>query len=252
MMINKRFLCSFLLIAVIGFNVVSQNLTAVRVDANYPPYEMVVDGKLTGLHIDLVNEIARQLNLNITFESLPWARAINMVETGTADVITYIGKTAEREGFLYYNDGNVLSSSNYALMILKSRADDIKFTGNLRSVAEYNIGVLRGYSYGDNFDKADFLQKSPVNDTEQLMNMLKASRIDIAMIDEPEYFQQINTGNWNDFVLLYPVVTSRLYYIGFSKASNLEPLSNKFAEALAKFKETSEYQDILKKYGLNN
>ncbi len=38
----------------------AEELLVVRINANYAPYEMVVDGKLTGLHIDLMFSVAKR------------------------------------------------------------------------------------------------------------------------------------------------------------------------------------------------
>ncbi len=249
MNIKKCFL--FILFIVIGSRLFGEELLAVRIDANYPPYEMVVDDELTGFHIDLVMEVAKQMNIDLKFRSVPWQRAINMVKDGDADVITYIGKTSEREEFLFYHTNNILSSSNYAFVILSSRSDEIKFTGDLNLLTKYKIGVQRGYSYGTEFDDADFLNKVDVSGVLQLTTMLRASRIDLAVIDEPEFFMQQNSGNWSYLKLIYPVITRNEFYIGFSKAKGHEQLSNKFADTMSAFKKTSAYQALLAKYKLN-
>lgn len=54
---------------------------------------MVVDGVLTGFHIELVQEAARYIDLDVRFESLPWNRDIEMLKKGDADAITYMAKT---------------------------------------------------------------------------------------------------------------------------------------------------------------
>ncbi len=78
-------------------------------DGFYPPYDMVIDNTLTGFHIDLINAVADQLQITITFETYPWKRAVEMLKNGKVDAVTYMSKTAEREQFGYFFDGNVLS-----------------------------------------------------------------------------------------------------------------------------------------------
>ncbi len=234
--------CSFL---------TAEEYIVVRVNANYAPFEMVVGGELTGLHIDLVYTIAQRLNIEVNFRSVPWKRAIRMVETGEAAAITYIGRTPERERFAYFNDGNILSSSSYAFVILKSRADEIQYNGDLQRLQNYTIGVQHGYSYGTVFDQADYLKKHTVRKAFQMALMLKNRRLDLGIIDEPEFLQKQHTLDWKDLVLLRPVLVKRDFYIAFSKAKKLQNLTKHFGKELKSFKQTQEYLELLAKYKLN-
>ncbi len=197
-----------------------QRLLIVRVDANYPPYEMVVDGKLTGLHIDLVYAVAKQLDTKVKFKSVPWNRAIKMVKNGNADAITYIGKTPEREGFISYNDGNILSSSAYGFITLKSKEGKIKYNGDIKSMRKYKIGVQRGYSYGTDFDNAKYLKRHAVDKVNQMLNLLSKGRIDLAVVDEPEYLQNRNSEKWNKITFLKQSIQIYNLYIIMSASRN--------------------------------
>ncbi len=232
-------------------DLMAEELLIVRVNANYIPYEMVFDGKLTGLHVDLVNATARRLGIKVRFKSLPWKRAIQMIKTGNADAITYIGKTPEREKFVCYDDGNILSSSAYGFICLKNRASSIKYNGDLISVFEYKIGVQRGYSYGPAFDKTRYLNTLVVDKVDQFLALLLNGRVDLAVIDEPEYLQNRSVGQWQKITFLKPDIIKQNFYIGFSRVKKLERLTVKFAKELTAFKRTKEYQTILTKYRLN-
>ncbi len=251
----KTVLMIITFVIVYGFNIPSlmaEEIFVVRIDENYPPYEMVIDGELTGLHIDLMYATASRLGIKVKINSLPWKRAIMMVETGSADAITYIGKTPEREGFIHYNDGNILSSSAYGFVILKDRAAEIRYNGDLQSLSTYTIGVQHGYSYGTYFDGAKYLNRQTVKKVEQLVQLLLIGRIDLAVIDEPEYLQNRKKENWSKLTFLKPEIIKQNFYVGFSRVKKLGKLSNKFAKELSAFKQTKEYQRILTKYQLND
>ncbi len=251
---KSAILLIFTFVTALSFNVSSlmaEELLIARVDANYAPYEMTIDGKLTGLHIDLVYAVAKRLAIDIKFKSLPWKNAINRVEKGSADAITYIGKTPEREKFLYYNDDNILSSSAYGFIILKNRAGEISYSGDFQDLKDFKIGIQAGYSYGAQFDEADYLKKREVKMADQILKMLVSKRIDLAVIDEPEYLQNRNNEKWSEVTFLKPDIIKRDFYIGFSKAKKLQEITNMFAKEMAAFKQTDEYQNILTKYKLN-
>ncbi len=243
---------AFIMIFCLNTSLIAEGLIIVRVDANYAPYEMVSNGKLTGLHIDLVNTAANRLGIKIIYKSVPWKRAQKMVKTGDADAITYIGYTPAREKFLYFNDGNVLSSSNYGFIILKKRVGEISYNGDLRELKSYRIGVQRGYSYGYNFDKAKFLKLHTVKTVIQLVKLLEIGRVDLAVVDEPEYLLNRHKDNWSKISFLKPVITKQNFYIAFSKAKKLKMLTDQFAKKLNDLKQTKEYKRILTKYRLND
>ena len=62
---------------------------------------MVVDGKLTGFHIELIEAVAKQTDIDVRFESVPWKRAQQMIKNGQGDAISYISKNNERSIIQY-------------------------------------------------------------------------------------------------------------------------------------------------------
>ncbi len=239
------------LLALNNSPVIAEELTFVRIDANYPPYEMVVDGKVTGFHIEQVKNVSKRLNHTVKFLSVPWKRAIDMVKTGKADAITYVGKTPEREQYIFYDQRNVLSSSSYGFMILKNRSGELTYNGDLSKLRANKIGILSGYSYGTAFDKADYLKKHAVKNAETLEKLLAVKRIDYAVMDEPKFKQMQNKGKWTNITFLKPVLLTNDFYIAFSKEKGRKKLTMDFANEFEKFRKTKEYNKILIKYGLN-
>ncbi len=60
-----------------------EKLIIVRGVGNYPPLEMVINGRLTGLHIEMIRHIAYQLNIEVEFISLPWGRQSRVSRKGS-------------------------------------------------------------------------------------------------------------------------------------------------------------------------
>ena len=91
---KRSLFVSISILIMVGFSSIAtaQTLKIVRGNGTYPPNEMIVDNQLTGLHIDLVKEVAVSLGYQVNFESVPWKRALSLIEKGTADAITYISK----------------------------------------------------------------------------------------------------------------------------------------------------------------
>ena len=235
-------------------------LTVVRGNGNYPPYEMAVsenevivsDSEVTGIHIDLVSAIAKQLKLKIKILSVPWKRAIHMMKSGNADAILFIGKNEEREEWAWFIDGNVLSKTQNGFFELKPKKRKFLYNGNLKQLEGLTIGTILGYSYGREFDRTTYFKKDDgAKDESALLRKLVYQRFDLGFADinviqyltkKQDYAGKIE--------ILEPSRPGYSAYIAFSKTRKRKELAKRFAEALVPFKKTQDYDNILNKYGI--
>jgi len=254
MLLSKMFCCCMLLPGM-GWSVEDfsgKELHVVRGNGEYPPHEMTVDGKLVGIHIDLVTAVAKELKLKLSIESYPWARAVQRIKQGRSDAITFLGKNSKREAFTYYFEGNITSYTKMVLFIAKDREKEIRYTGDLHALKPYVIAIQRGYSYGEQFDNANYLTKDAFETKLQIAQLLLHKRIDIGIVNLSELKYGLkNAGVLDKLVILQPPVTRSPVYIGFSKAKAPEALAKQFSHTMAAFKKKPAYQNILKKYGLD-
>lgn len=221
-------------------------------DGFYPPCDMIINNTLTGFHIDLVNAVAQKLNINVTFTTYPWKRAVAMLKNGGLDAVTYMTRTEERERFGYFLEGNVLSITQFGFFLLKERAGEIAFSGDLKQLQPYTIGTIRGYSYGQAFDDATYLHKDDGASTEkEQLKKLFGKRFDIGIgvVSRIRYIAD-QMGRGDQLVFLSPYLEKIPCYIVFSKKKNLEQLAKQFAEAMVLFKKTDSYHYLEKKYGM--
>ena len=126
--------CLGLAILLHTLTVTAEEMIVVRGDEDYPPMEMVVNGMLTGFHVDIVNEVSKAMGVTVQWKSVPWKRALSMIEKGKADGITYISRNTKREKFAIFLDGNVLSSSTVIFLSLKRIKTSIYSTATSRSL----------------------------------------------------------------------------------------------------------------------
>ncbi len=250
-------LCLILMICLAQTGVAKETpeeLLIVRPDGSWPPHEMFVGGELTGFHIELIQKVADDIPLKVTFESLPWNRAIEMIKKGDADAITYMGKTSEREAFGYFYEGNVLSKATVGFFIEKKYIDDIHFSGELSSLMPYSIGTVLGFSYQERFDEMTSLNKVSIAENEgNLLKMLLAGRMDMAIghVGDIGYHAK-RIGVEDEVVFLKPYLTEgREHYLVFGKAKSHGALAKTFSDAMKAFKSTPEYLGLQQKYGLD-
>ena len=75
-----------------------------RVVTDYwPPFRMAGrDGRVEGLDIDLLEELQRRTGVQFEVRRQPWARALEDMRRGQADLMTGLVRTAEREQYIDY------------------------------------------------------------------------------------------------------------------------------------------------------
>ncbi|WP_375751105.1 substrate-binding periplasmic protein [Vibrio sp. HN007] len=226
-------------------------LNIVRGNKTYPPFEIYNPGQpLTGFHIELVTAVAEKLGVKVSFDSVPWRRAVYMISTGQADAITYFGKTAEREHFAIFEPGNRISYSANAFFVRKDESESIKYDGNFNQLNGYTIGKVLGYSYGSKFDSYPWISVSDTaKDENRLLDMLLANHIDIGIgnKDRVAYFASLS-GIRQKIEFLTPTSDPIAQYIAFSKASPNHKWAKPFAEAMLEFTQSKEYERLLDKY----
>ena len=226
----------------------ASELVILRGDEDYPPDEMHINGELTGFHIELIKNAASLISLPIRFESIPWKRAVQMLENGKGDALTYVSKNADRERYALFLNDNILSESHYHLVINSHRKNEIQYDGNIKGLIQYTIGVQRGYVYSEEINQSTFDNKIIFNTVDQMISLLSANRVDFAILTMAEYQAQKDTNNFKNITILSPELTSSASYIAFSKAKNTHKTAELFAKAMKDYKASEEYLALRLKY----
>jgi len=192
--------------------------------------------------------MARQ-GIQIQTNIVPWARAIQAVQSGQSQVILGLYFTQERSTYLAFSQP--ITFIETVLFSLKSR--QIQYQ-SLIDLQPYKIGVVRGSSYGKDFDNADFISKYQVANESQNIDMLIWGRLDLFAgsidvlwhmigIQAPTSKHKIET--------LKPALSSRALHIGFSKLSpGFNNLLIKFNRGLASMTKDGSLEKLGKEHGV--
>lgn len=230
----------------------------VRSDGTFPPAEiMVSQDVVTGVHIDIINAIAKKLNWKVKIESLPWKRCLNLMEKGEADAISHIQKSDEREKFLWY-ENNILSENSFYFVVRKEDEEKFKFRGDIKSYAKAHktIGVISGYFYPPIISQAGFHYENSRSDS-ALIEKLLGKRVDIIVAEKGALLYAAKINHVTDKLsFIEPEIVRFKLYLAFSKKTNgtkqqqeeAERNAKLFSTELEKFKLTNEYKAILAKY----
>jgi len=227
-----------------------ETITIVRSIDDWGPNEfMGEDGTPTGFHIDLIRMAAEELNVKIKFLSMPWKRALDTIEKGEVDAISYTIFSPERTRYLIYEPGNAISIGSTRFAYLKGNNFD--YDGTLESVKDRKIGVIRGYSYGKKFDRNKLTNLINVNSEEQLLFMLLEKRVDLILvnIDHLKY-KYSDLAEFSEVTSMDVASDSYDIYLAFSKKRKHEALAKRFANVISRIKQTEKYQKIVQSYYL--
>ncbi|MDD0843058.1 substrate-binding periplasmic protein [Pseudomonas sp. Gutcm_11s] len=219
-----------------------------RVVTDYwPPFRMQGSGgKLEGLDIDLLDELQRRTGLRFEVRLLPWARALEEMRLGQADLMTGLARTAEREQFIDY-----LEPAYHAcaprLYGAPERAAAIRQYAELDGL---RIGYVLRSAYFEPFDSDTSLIKIGVKNEEQLLQMQLRGRVEL----------MIGTDCQVDFQLRDPALASQLtklayqppvqtrLYVGLSRASARKAERQVLARALQQLLQEGRMASVARRY----
>jgi polar amino acid transport system substrate-binding protein len=219
----------------------------IGLSTSYPPfYFFDENNQPTGICIDIVNQVAQSMNISVQYDSFPWKRMLKYGKEGKVDAVMPLFKTDEREQFLTFPETGLVNEVNN---FFTSNSNTIKYSGKLTDVINLKIGVIDKYSYGKDFDKTDFTNKTIAQDTSQLILLVQNERIQLGL-GNPKvvtyYAKKINAADKIHF--LYPPVTTNPLFIGFSRKTVDQDFVNQFNKQLQKFIATKAYAEILQTY----
>lgn len=186
-----------------------------------PPYSYVVDDKYAGIHINIINRLAKKLNKRVTFIQCPFARCLSFLENGQADAIIGIRKTKERSQYLTYLDKPFITQ-NFPLQFYIRHDSELDIAG-YSDLTNLRIGTLRAATYFDKFDHDTSLNKVEVVNYSQLIQMLLKDRIDTFLEREESVKPWINHVDYQKKIKLAKYLYNKSVdsYIALSKKSPL-------------------------------
>ena len=132
-----------------------------------------------GISIEITRAAYKTQNYEVEMKFVPWARAIDGVKEADYDVLLAAWHTKERAKFLLYSDSYLENKIKF----IKRKGDNFEFSG-LDSLTGKNVGVVRGYGYGDEFSNAPNFSRPEGKNVITSIKKLVAKRIDLTLEDE--------------------------------------------------------------------
>ena len=223
-----------------------QRLTLATVD-NFPPFSYMDSGRLTGIDIDLVHEMARRLDISVRLQTHPWARVMSSVRSGEVDGAFSAFETEERQAFCLYV--GVLHVEEFYLF---TRKGNEFLYSQISDLYGKRVGIDRGVYVSEAFKQAvdaGRITLEEVNDMGMInIRKLNAGRINAAIGDlgVVKYYLKL-LGLEQRVVPLQPIREPAPTYLVLSKKSTLEnktELQHRMRETLHGMWEDGTYHAI--------
>lgn len=107
------------------------------------------DKQWHGLNVDLATALLESANCRFEFVSVPWARALELIEVGEIDMMLDITKTNQRDKFLYF-----IGPQRLEKIVFASLPTTKTITNIAQIIAlEQPVAIQRGAYYGKDFDE---------------------------------------------------------------------------------------------------
>lgn len=120
----------------------------IAVDSENPPFMFQKNNSAEGLYPRLIKKLFANLPYDVKIEALPWKRALYLLDEGKV-AVAGIYKNNERLKKYEYTDQIFVEK----ILIYAQKNKAIHFD-SITDLKNYKIGVIRGWSYGQEFDDA--------------------------------------------------------------------------------------------------
>ena len=235
----RHLMAMFLITLLSVFSLRADDLR-INFDEAHPPYMFNKDGNAAGIYPALIKAAFAHMNVAAILQPKPWARAIHEIDGAVAG-IGGIYKNSER--LQKYDYSEPLLVETITLYFHKARP--LPYT-RIEDLNGKRIGVMRGWSYGDEFDHAraaGLFTVESVNSDEQNFQKLEAGRIDGVLAIGESVSALLET--YPDIQYSIVPLTQAPAFLAFAKSANRTTLLKQFDQTLKEMKASGEFKKII-------
>jgi ABC-type amino acid transport substrate-binding protein len=222
-----------------GLNTINEGELRVGSDIPYPPFEFGRAPDYEGFDVDIVNEVAKRIDLEPKFVKTPFDPIFRNLAQGRFDMVASSTTiTPERERTVDFSDPYF--PANQSLMV--KRGSDIKTDGDL---AGKRVAAQLGTTGADYAKKEVDAETVRTYDlVDDAFKALQADQVDAVIADFPvtKYAERSKP----DLVVVQTIETGEEYGLGFAKEST--ELRERVNKALQDMKDDGTYTRIYKKW----
>ena len=211
-------------------------------DAANPPFMYDKNGSPAGVYPALFAAAFAKMGTDAKLEAKSWSNALAELDGGKVGV-GGIYKNADRVKKFDFSEPifveKLIVYTNKSKPLAFKSANDLK--GSV-------VGVIRGWSYGDDFDnvrKTGGVKVEEAADDAQNLEKLNAGRLDAVIAVEEAGTALLKTGAFPNVVASATPLATNAAHLAFNKAARKADLLAKFSATISQMKKSGEYAKVV-------
>ncbi len=215
----------------------------VATNAEFPPYEYVDDGKITGIDMDIMQAICDELGMDMSIENMKFDSIIASVNAGKAD-IGAAGMTVTEDRLKNIDFSESYTTSKQVIIVYNETSDEIKGVSDL---ADTTIGVQLGTVgdvYATEYETDGYAKVERYSKAADAIQALKQKKVDCVILDEQPAKEFVKRNN--DIKIVEEELASEEYALCVKKGN--KELLDKVNTALEKLKADGTIRRIINNY----
>ncbi|WP_300330490.1 transporter substrate-binding domain-containing protein [Fusobacterium sp.] len=175
---KKIFLVSMLMLGILGCEKNSEKIYVIGTNAEYPPFEYMENGKISGLDAEIIEKISQKTGIKYKWSNMNFDGLIPALQTKKLDiVIAGMSATPEREKAVKFSVPYLTSNAT----IITNKINPIK---NMNDLSGKNYGVELGTTKEVAARKINDAKVTPFSSNTGAIVALKSGKIDGMVLDE--------------------------------------------------------------------
>lgn len=239
----KQILPSLLLAAAAGLAptpVLAAGPVAINIDAANPPFMFAKDNKPAGIYPAIIQAAFKHMNTPVAIATEPWKRAIEEIDNGKAG-IGGVYKNSEREK-KYDFSAQIFTEK---IVVYFNKTAPVAFS-KVADLKGKKVGVIRGWSYGDDFDEA---RKAGVLTAEEGdSDEATFRKLDVGHLDAVVAVNESGNGLLSKYKNIASAATPLSQngtFIAFAKTANMKDVLKSFDQAIKDMQKSGEFKTIV-------
>ncbi len=232
----------------ISFSALSNKTTElICYSSVYAPYSFVKENQPTGIDIDIIQVIAKRIDITVSFQIIPWSRLRQEVLSGGVDCAMAFLKNSKYTKSMAFMKSPV-TTGKHVLFIEERNKGKFKHLDDFNG---FTVAVNRGFKTPTAFNQAltnNKIKKYDVGTDKQSLQMLSVSRVEGVLTDKHVGLFNLQQMRIKNITPLSTSLASTPVFIVFSKELEESGLIEKFDHALLMMKQDGTYQKTLDKY----
>lgn len=224
-----------------GYSV--ETILKVAVEPNLPPYQFTENGEYIGVHIDLLNSIAKKYNFII--EYIPVKNSIEAAESLTNGEVDIVLGVINNSSLKFKEEAtDSISQSSIFMITFDEKVDDLRNNMNTGKLTAVLQNDTIGYSY---ISEMNYLRYTVVSNQVRAFNLLKEKKADVLVGVKNSILYQLEKSNLEEDYTIVSNYMVPIEYTMITKPGDKE-LLYKLNNGLKELRISGEYEKIHDKW----